>query len=182
MTSDEFGILVKAMKAVYTAPTFIPDQYAFNVWYEMLKDLDYKTCAMAVQKYIVSCKYPPLVADIREQYRLVTMANEPTEMEAWGLVSRALRNGYYGAEEEFKKLPEIVQKAVGNASQLRNWSQTNIESVENVIQSNFIRTYRAVVNRAHEDAKLPPKILQTIRSLDIEGYDKIALEDSKKAE
>lgn len=42
MTREEFKTLVKGMKAVYAQPTFIPDQDAFNVWFELLKDIPYQ--------------------------------------------------------------------------------------------------------------------------------------------
>ena len=38
MRKEEFKILVKAMKAVYADPKFIPDQYAYDVWFAMLED------------------------------------------------------------------------------------------------------------------------------------------------
>lgn len=165
MDREEFKVLVKAMKAVYTDPKFIPDSYAFDVWYSLLQDLEYETTSMAVQKYILSNKFPPAISDIREQYVSVTHPKELSEMEAWSLVSKALRNGYYGAEQEFEKLPKIVQKAVGSPSQLRNWSQTSIESIENVIQSNFMRTYRSVVAGEKEITKMPKKIRETINKI-----------------
>ena len=39
MEREEFKILVKAMKAVYAQPTFIPDKDAFDVWYGLLQDV-----------------------------------------------------------------------------------------------------------------------------------------------
>lgn len=39
MEREQFKVLVKAMKAVYAQPTFIPDQDAFNVWFALLGDL-----------------------------------------------------------------------------------------------------------------------------------------------
>ena len=47
MTREEFSIIVKGLKDVYTQQTFIPDKDAFNVWYELLKDIDYANCNMA---------------------------------------------------------------------------------------------------------------------------------------
>lgn len=38
MEREQFKVLVKAMKAVYAQPTFIPDQDAFNVWFALLGD------------------------------------------------------------------------------------------------------------------------------------------------
>ena len=87
-------------------------------------------------------------------------------MEAWALVSNALRNGTYGAVEEFEKLPEIVQKAVGSPENLRNWAQTDVGSVENVIQSNFIKTYRAELNRKSSISILPDKLKKLMEKPD----------------
>jgi hypothetical protein len=83
-------------------------------------------------------------------------------MEAWSLVSNAIKNGYYGAEEEFAKLPEVVQKAVGTPANLRAWAHTDEASIENVVQSNFMRTYRTVVKRETEYAKMPTSIKNLI--------------------
>ena len=49
MTREEFKTLVKGMKAVYAQPTFIPDQDAFNVWFELLKDIPYQQANVAIQ-------------------------------------------------------------------------------------------------------------------------------------
>ena len=54
MTREEFKTLVKGMKAVYAQPTFIPDQDAFNVWFELLKDIPYQQANVAIQKYMLT--------------------------------------------------------------------------------------------------------------------------------
>lgn len=171
MTREEFKLIVKGMKAIYTKPEFIPDQDAFNVWYMLLSDLDYKTTSIATQMHMRSSIYEPKPADIIEQYNRLVNREELTEMEAWSLVSKALRNGIHGAEEEFNKLPPLVQKAVGNHSQLRNWATTDELSIESVVQSNFMRTYRSVCKRKKELEKMP----QSIRSL-IESTNTMVIE------
>jgi hypothetical protein len=55
-----------------------------------------------------------------------------------------------------------VQKAVGTPANLRAWAHTDESSIENVVQSNFMRTYRTVVKRENECAKLPPSIKNLI--------------------
>ena len=47
MTIDEFRVLAKGMKAVYPQPNFLPDMDAVNVWYELLKDIDYQEIGRA---------------------------------------------------------------------------------------------------------------------------------------
>lgn len=40
------------------------------------------------------------------------------ELEAWSLVEKAIRNSIYNSQEEFSKLPPLVQKAVGSPNVL----------------------------------------------------------------
>lgn len=165
MTRDEFKILVKAMKAVYTHPAFIPDQHAFDIWYEMLKDIDYKTASFAIKKYMQSEEREPSVASIRKQAASITYHDcELNEMAAWEMVQKALRNSIYNSEEEFKKLPTIVQKTIVSPRQLYEWAiMDNIDGNGwNVMQSNFMRTYRAEQTREKERKKLSSDVLRII--------------------
>lgn len=135
-------------------------EYTVNTWYSMLEEYDYKKISLALKAYITTEKsgFAPSIGQLINKLHTISDPEELNEMEAWALVSNALRNGYYGAEDEFNKLPALVQKAVGTPSQLRHWSQTDIESIENVVQSNFMRTYRTVVQREKEFARLPEEI------------------------
>ena len=160
MDREEFKILVKGMKAVYAQPTFIPDQDAFNVWYALLQDLPYQTANLAIQKYMLTEKYPPTIADIRE--KAIGMKAEDTsigELEAWSLVKKAMSNSGYHAEEEFAKLPEACRIAIGNPAVLREWAlMDNFAKHESVEQSHFINGYRTAVKRMRDDAKIPQNI------------------------
>ncbi len=163
MTRDEFKILVKGLKAVYTQPSFIPDRDAFEVWYGLLGDLDYRVCSNAIKIHMQTVEKEPTVASIRRQAtRLQADSGELNEMEAWQLVLKAMRNSIYHADEEFAKLPPIVQKAVASPGQLREWAMA--EDVDgtwmNVTQSNFMRTYRAETVKDREMQKLSPDILK----------------------
>lgn len=160
MTRDEFKILVKAMKAVYSSENFIADKDAFNVWFELLKDLPYEQANLAIQKYMTSEKFPPTIADIRTKAtEIIAPAEESmSELQAWALVQKAIRNSGYNSEEEFEKLPEACKIAVGTPANLREWALMDLDQVATVEQSHFIRNYRAAVQRIKEDAKLPDRM------------------------
>ena len=84
------------------------------------------------------------------------------ELEAWDMVSRALRDSTYHAEERFAQLPELVQRCVGSPSQLRNWGQSDLKSVETVIQSNFMRTFRDMRDRQNTINALPVEMKEEV--------------------
>lgn len=166
MNREQFGVLVKAMKAVYSEPKFIPDKDAFDVWYNLLKDLDYDMASTSIQKYMMTNKFPPSIADIREQVYDIEYSkeNELHEITAWTTVLKAIRNSSYNSEEEFSKLPIVLQKTVGDASQLREWAI--MEDIDGksmtVLQSNFMRSFRSVIEREKELQKLNPEVLKII--------------------
>lgn len=178
MTRDETKKILMVMQASF--PNYHPVDPAatLNTWELMLQEYTYEQISMALKAYILAdtTGFAPSIGQLVEKVSVICAPNELNELEAWALVSKALRNGYYGAEQEFEKLPSLVQKAVGQPSQLRQWSQTDSESVENVIQSNFIRTYRAVLKREHDVFKMPSEIRNMISSnnpqrMAIEGND-----------
>lgn len=162
MTKEEFKTLVKAMKAVYTHPSFIPDKYAFDVWYSMLHDLDYQTASAAIQKHMQSEEREPTVASIRKHAEQINggLRDEIGEMQAWSMVYRAICDSGYHADERFAELPEIIQRAVASPGNLREWGQMDTKTVNSVIQSQFLRSYRAEVKRAADLRKLSPDLLK----------------------
>ena len=162
MDEKEFGVLVMSMKAVYTKPEFLPDENAINVWYRLLKDLDYKTASLALQKHMMTSPFPPTIADIRsaaaEFKTAVNGTEELSELSAWSLVRKAIQNSSYNAESEFERLPDAVRIAVGSPDNLREMAVMPIETVESVEMSHFIRAYRAVRTREKELQKLSPAV------------------------
>lgn len=171
MTRDETKKIIRIMADSY--PNYKPSNISetVDVWCMMLEDYSYQQIAMALKAYILTdtSGFAPSIGQLIDKLKS-TGTPQLTEMEAWSLVSKAIRNGYYGAEEEFAKLPEVVQKAVGNPANLRAWAHTDAESIENVVQSNFLRTYRSVVKRESEQCKLPDSLKLAMNNvLMIEG-------------
>lgn len=157
MTREEFAVIVKGMKAVYAYNTFIPDVDAFNVWYGLLSDLPYEIATRATQAFLMTHSKPPTIADIRELAAEMQTEPQDNDSEAWDKVYRALCNSTYNSEAEFAKLPPLVQKAVGSASQLRQWAiDENFNA--GVESSNFKKVYRQVQEREKKRMQISPDI------------------------
>lgn len=167
MTRDEFKILVKGMKAIYAQQTFLPDKDAFDMWFALLQDLPYKLANEAIQKHMLTEKFPPTPAEIREKaaQMIEVPETEMSELEAWALVRKAIRNSGYHAQEEFDKLPEACREAVGNAANLEEWAKMDYEKVESVGQSHFIRNFRTAVLRIKEEQRLPEQTRKLISEM-----------------
>lgn len=164
MNREETKKILRIMVDSY--PNYKPVDMAetIDVWQMMLEDFSYQQVAMALKAYIMSdtSGFAPSIGQLVGKMQMISTPNELNEMEAWALVSKAIRNGYYGAETEFEKLPEMVQRAIGQPSQLRQWAHSDMESIETVIQSNFIKTYRTVVKRESEIQRMPIEVRNMI--------------------
>ncbi len=172
MTREETKKILMMVQASY--PNFNPPDKTVTVdtWFLLLKDNEYLAIQQALMAYITTdtSGFAPSIGQLLDKLHTIQSPQELNEMEAWSLVSKALRNGYYGAVEEFNKLPPLVQKAVGSPDNLRNWSQTDTNSIENVVQSNFMRSYRLVVNRENEIKKMPADVRTLIEDVNKASY------------
>lgn len=164
MTREETLDLLSVLKAAY--PNFYRDMtrkdadHVIELWFEMFKDEPAGLVALAVKRHIATDTkgFPPHIGAIKDAIVKIQQPDEMTELEAWGLVQKALRNGYYGAQEEFDKLPPVVQRLVGSPNQLREWAQMDAETVSSVIASNFQRSYKARAANEREYLALPADV------------------------
>lgn len=156
MTRDEFKTIVKGLKTLYNDPKYIADHDAFELWFSLLGDLDYNVASMATQAYMQTEIFPPKPADIRRYAQQITSpkTESMTEIEAWGLVRKAISNGTYGYNEEFKKLPKIIQETLGSPIRIYEMAQVNIAESETVLASNFMRNYRARLESHKHDMQM----------------------------
>lgn len=65
MTREEFAIIFKVIKASYPNYVIFQEISTVEVWYEKLKDLDYKTVMNTANTYSNINKFPPSIADLR---------------------------------------------------------------------------------------------------------------------
>ena len=162
MTREEFSILCKGMKAVYTMPSFLPDGDAMNVWYALLKDLDYRVVQTAVQKYMLTQKTPPVIADIRELCASVTMGEKPLWSDGWEEVMRAIRRyGSYNEEKAMEEMTDITKQCVK-----RLGYQNLCRSVDiSIDRANFRMIFEQIANREQERKKIPLGMQQLISKI-----------------
>ena len=171
MTRQETGIIMDILTAAYPrfySSTTGPDmRNAIKLWADMFAHDEVALVAAAVKSVIESDEkgFPPTIGQVKAKLRLLTAKPEMTEAEAWGLVARAIRNGLYGAEEEFEKFPPVVQRIVGSANTLREWARMDTETVHSVVSSNFQRSYRAISAREREINALPAEVRSLVQRI-----------------
>lgn len=172
MTREQVGKLLMTIQAYY--PNYNPPdkEITLNAWYIMLAEYPEELVLQALRACIATntSGFAPDVGQIMSKIQTISQPQELDGMAAWGLVSKALRNGTYGAVEEFNKLPPLVRQAVGIPDNLKNWATSDYQTIETVIQSNFLRTYETVVKRANEINRMPDNIKSLIEKTNAISY------------
>lgn len=172
MTREETVKIIRIICDCY--PNFKPNNLSetVDVWQMMLDEYSYNQVSIALKAYVTSntSGFAPGVGDIVAKIQTISQPQELDGLTAWGLVSKALRNGTYGAVEEFNKLPPLVRQAVGMPDNLKNWATSDYQTIETVIQSNFLRTYETVVKRANEINRMPDNIKSLIEKTNANSY------------
>lgn len=131
-----------------------------DLWATMFAEDDPKLVAGAVKAFIATDArgFPPVIGVIKDKLRQLTTPEMMTEQEAWGLVFKAIRDSGYRAREEFEALPPLLRSLVGSPRQLQDWGMMDEDTVQSVVASNFMRSYRARAQHQQEFDALPSDV------------------------
>ena len=163
MEREEFKLIVKGMKAVYAQPSFIADADAFDMWYELLKDMPYQAVSLAARSHMAGSPYPPTIADLRKLCMELGTPEIASVDDAWGMVLGAVRAyGYMREAEALNSLPEPCRTVVRNIG----W--------QNICQSGNLVAERAFFRDAYgnkaalkkKEQVIPEEIRQQRKQLD----------------
>lgn len=144
-------------------------QLKISLWEKEFALDDSNLVWAAVRTLLRSARqFAPSSGEIRAKMCELTAPKELNEQQAWSLVSKACTNGLYGYKAEFEKLPPEVQEAVGRPEQLKEWAAMEVDTVQSVVASNFMRTYRTGMARKKEMEKLPIEVREMLTGISMQ--------------
>lgn len=132
-----------------------------SVWCDMFLEEDVNIVKIALYKVIEEhTGFPPTIADIKTQIREMRRAatGEKTDEELWSQLKAAVSNGYYGAKEEFAKLPPELQRYLGTPNTLRELSQVDTDTFNTVTHGQFLKQIGIIRDRVRFDNETTPEI------------------------
>lgn len=177
MTKEEFARLSAGIKGFYPSFQIMPTEESMELWYQQLKDLDYKTASIAISKHVCTNKYPPSVAEIRKGYMDITNGYIPDWGEGWEKVLKAIRQYGYDRElEAMDSFDDITRQVVRRLG----WINICMSEEISVERANFRTLYEAVAEKHREQLQLPSAIKAVIEANQAENTQLI--EDKEQAE
>ncbi len=153
MTRDETKVLIGLMMASY--PNFNPPDLTttIDVWAKALANDDYQMMEDAFVNYLQTdtSGFAPSPGKLRMMIadRVIEQTTED-DGQVLNMLIMASRNASYGFEEEFNKMPPLLQKAVGSPTVIRSWGLIEQDELRYTFDR-IIRTYTEYKNRQKID-------------------------------
>lgn len=164
MTRDEVITLIQTIIVMYPSSKVNADPLTVAVWHEMLGDLPGDVVTAAVKRMCATLKFPPSIADIRENVaEAVREANGTlTAGEAWSKVRKAASwYGYYRPDDARQALGEEIWKAV---EMVGGWREV-CEGECAIISAQFERRYNAMVQQTMHRVQIPASVAEDMARL-----------------
>ena len=171
MTREEVIKILGIIKVAY--PNFTnnltgKDSYntLIDLWQMQFADYSYRDVSLALNSFISTDikGFAPTIGMLKEMIYKINAPDEMSEAEAINLIKKACSNSGYHAQEEFDKLPPILQRLVGGPSNLHEWAMMNVDEFNTVVASNLSRSYKAIAKNQKEVAMLPNTIKQLMNN------------------
>ena len=173
MQRNEIIIVLKKLKIAY--PRFYADmskedaQNTIVLWEDMFKEDNGQLVMAAVDNLIVNFKYPPTIADVKEEmYKLTNKEVAPIEL--WAIAKKMIGKGIYMTQEEFEERKaerEKQEKAFfGGLIVLKDIEKMDSDTVNSVIQSNFLKQIKIIQDREKAEKQMLPSTKRVLEMLD----------------
>ncbi len=164
MTMDEMLLIQSAIIAAY--PNYKPEDIKMTVktWTAMLDEYSFREIQEALKCFILSdaSGFAPTIGQLVALVHEIKAPGELSAVEAWALVSDAMRRSSYGSSEKYEELPVLCKKAIGGAVVFKEWMNMDSNTVQSVEKSHFIREYNALLRQKQELERMPRNVRERI--------------------
>ncbi len=160
MTNKEFSAFTMALRTYYPRENLLPNDQAMVLWYESLKDLPGDLVTAVLQKWVMTNKWSPSIAELREQALLTTQGEQKTWAEAWESVIMAIRrHGYCDQAGAMESLDSLTRECV------RCLGYQNLCRSENPAadRANFRMVYENRAGKKRQQEQLPGALRATLK-------------------
>lgn len=162
MTFEEFLPIADAIRHYYPKEPIMPNKEAVMLWYEELSDLDATATKAAIRKWAATSKWPPTIADIREQVAGFTTPKIKDWSEAFEDARKAIRRfGSYNPTDALNSLDELTRETVKRLG----YYDLCVSENHAADRANFRMIYEQLAKREAEERQINPDVKMMIAEI-----------------
>ena len=168
MTRQEFSTFAMALRTYYPKENILPNQQAMELWYREIQDIPAEVAEAALRKWVVTNKWSPSIAEIREMTANVVNGDQITWAESWEEAKRAIRRfGSYNKGAALESLSPLTRKCVESIGYIELCLSEN----EMADRAHYQRIFEVYANRQKTQQSIPAPLLEAIKLIQIKGVD-----------
>ncbi|NLI74758.1 MAG: hypothetical protein GX369_08360 [Euryarchaeota archaeon] len=165
MTKKEVGQLLVLAVSNYPHMQDKDLRTTARLWQEILSDMPFELAKNALLKVLVTAKYWPTVAEIREAALALQNPGMISPAEAWSQANAALdKYGYYRADEGMGSLPTEVQKTIRACG---GWGAICTSENIDTVRAQFLRMFADFSQTEHDYKVLPASVKNFMENVQI---------------
>lgn len=154
MTREETAKIIAAIAAAH--PSRIQGAQVgpmVAIWHELLMDLEYPECNLALRALLQTSSWPPTPADVRRSVIEIRQGPPRSGAEAWGSVLSAIRaeGAYRTPGVDFVFYDPLTARVVD----LFGWQELCLSENAVADRARFIEAYEAVSTQARKEVQSP---------------------------
>lgn len=160
MKESEIGKLLALVQEIW--PQFSNGRHLKDtavIWQRIFANDTFSDAEIAVLAYASNDEkgFPPPIGALKA-YIHKMHDDSPNEQEAWQVVRKAIGNSSYHSAEEYDRLPDAMKRCVAGPQFLRDCADMDVDQIDTVVASQFMKTYRAEKAKMAEVQKMPAEI------------------------
>lgn len=172
MTREETATMLTLLRVSY--PAFYGKmqkndmEMVLALWSDMFQEEDVNIVKYALKELIATHSgFPPDIAAVKTKIKEIIGAatGEQTDEELWQTLKKAVSNGTYGAQQEFEKLPPVLQRYCGSPSTLREMASINEDTFNTVNHGQFLRQIKVIKERENYSQRMPAEVKALIGTI-----------------
>ena len=156
-------ILYAAYPHIYKMGNTEQAQQTIDLYFSMFGEYPIDVVLVALKNYIRSNKDFPSIAGIQEQINLLQGEQSPAEL--WTALEKAIGRSAYNYVNEFNRLPDVVQRWLGEPITLHKLSQQDIATTQSVTRGQFLKSIDGIRAKDKAMASLPDNLKNDIKKL-----------------
>lgn len=147
MTKDETKMLLALITCTYPNWHLNNPEKAVEVWHKILEPDEYRLIENAFVAY-TRTNTTGFAPSPGQLHMLIAdeVVSGKTDGEVLNMLILASRNANYGFEEEFQKMPPLLQKAIGTSTVIRSWGGMEQKDLE-YAHDRILRNYKTLLEQ-----------------------------------
>ena len=136
-----------------------------DVWHGFLSPYPVSVVRHAVAECVREKPFAPAIHDVVTKVEEVLNPERATASDAWNVLKSAAQRASVVTIEEFESLPYEVQRFCGDIGGLRDLGRSNLETLNTVTRSNFMKTYEGMRRGRETLERMPPDVRSLVDGL-----------------